>query len=71
MTMPFLRDVWPCGVQLLCELHEYDFITRWTLSDDKRVFAFSRDDGVVVYLVSPHVSGHYRNVGIITAIGLY
>jgi hypothetical protein len=37
-------------------MHEFGTIVRWTLSDDKRVFAFSRDDGVVVYIVSKAVS---------------
>jgi hypothetical protein len=41
--------------QLLNERHEFDVITKWTLSLDGTVFAFSRDDGVIVYLVSPQV----------------
>ncbi len=44
-----------CRVQLLFERHEFDVITKWTISADSTVFAFSRDDGVIVYLVSPEV----------------
>ena len=44
-----------CVFQLLNERHEFDVITKWTLSLDGTVFAFSRDDGVIIYLVSPQV----------------
>jgi hypothetical protein len=42
---------------LLNERHDFDEITKWTLSLDGSVFAFSREDGVNVYLVSPQVCG--------------
>jgi hypothetical protein len=41
--------------QTLCEVHDFDLITRWTLSSDGQVFAFSREDNIVVYLVSAKV----------------
>jgi hypothetical protein len=47
---------------LQLEAHEYEVITRWTVSRDGRIFAFSVDEDVIVYLVTEQAAAIEKNV---------
>lgn len=54
-----------CGcvcAQLHYESHEYENITKWTVSRDGKIFAFSVDEDVIVYLVTEQAGAIEKSV---------